>query len=91
MFVCPACGFPGLDEQPWRAVNDASFEICPCCGIQFGFHDWADGKEANRGAIHLEWRRAWIREGMPWRDVYPPPPGWDPHKQLENLSINEPD
>ena len=38
MAECPACGFEGLDEEPW--VGDSpSDDICPCCGMQFGYYD----------------------------------------------------
>jgi hypothetical protein len=40
--LCPVCGF-GLWFQPWRAESPAD-EMCPCCGIQFGYDDAAGGR-----------------------------------------------
>ena len=85
-FACPVCGFPDLHEPPWHFERTASYEICPCCLIEFGYHDWGDhGTEADRKTIHREWRKAWVKEGMPWRGIGAPPDGWDPRKQLRDL------
>jgi len=35
--LCPVCGFY-LDQAAWVAEL-ASFQICPCCGTQFGYDD----------------------------------------------------
>lgn len=61
--VCPACGFllwfePWYDEVP-------SFEICTCCGIQFGLTDFGDGTIEERIKLYQEWQDKWIKAGMP--------------------------
>jgi len=39
-FPCPICGFPDLDEPPYDSDGEnPSFDICPCCGIEFGYED----------------------------------------------------
>jgi hypothetical protein len=54
--------------------------------MQFGYYDSAPS-EAERNRIHEEWRQRWIEEGLPWdRGNSTPPPGWDPIKQLRQLS-----
>ena len=53
-FVCPACGYPDLTEPPW-SESGGSFEICPSCGIQFGYTDAAGGDIERRRRIWAEW------------------------------------
>src|ERR1700722_1795355 len=36
---CPVCGYAKLAEPPYDKTGCASFEICPSCGIEFGYHD----------------------------------------------------
>ncbi len=69
--MCPVCGY-GMDDPP------ADYNICPCCGTEFGHHD------INSPIPNL--RVAWLRSGAKWwSTVDAPPPGWDPYVQLENL------
>ncbi len=75
MNKCPVCGYNGLHEPAYDRHGYASFEICPCCGIEFGYED------ARRS--HESLRDKWIARGMPWwSDVRKPPAGWDPVQQL---------
>ncbi len=68
-YTCPVCGYDKLEEPP------TDYNICECCGTEFGYHD------AN--CSHEELRRLWIADGMPWRDRrIPPPPNWNPAAQL---------
>jgi hypothetical protein len=55
---CPACQME-LDFRPWDG-GSASFEICPHCGMQFGYSDALPEK---RRVIHELWRAAWIANG----------------------------
>jgi hypothetical protein len=85
--MCPVCGFDDLDEPPYSDAGDGLFEICPCCGFQFGVSD------DNQGVSFHEWREWWINQGMSWSSKgIPAPQGWDPHQQLSNLTerINNP-
>lgn len=52
---CPVCYSP-LDFEPWF-VDSASDEICPTCGIQFGYDD---ARPDLRTAIYEAWRRAFL-------------------------------
>ena len=49
--ICPACGYDGLEEPPWTD-GSASDEICPSCGIQFGYEDFAGGDVDARKSVH---------------------------------------
>jgi predicted amidophosphoribosyltransferase len=76
--ICGVCGFDRLEEPMYDINGSASFEICPCCGTEFGYHDAVKS--------HKELREAWIRNGMNWHTVDYKPENWDPKKQLENLA-----
>jgi hypothetical protein len=83
--TCPVCGH-SLDFKPWRG-DSAADELCPCCGIQFGYDDAAGGDPDERKRVHREWRQRWISSGMPWSSVgKKPPPDWDPREQLKRLT-----
>lgn len=77
-FRCPVCGF---GELPWRPYDDfglPSFEICPCCGTQFGVEDARQSHELLR--------HVWAVGGARWWSlVEPPPVGWDPAIQLSEF------
>ena len=60
-YMCPVCGARALGFP--AAFGDFSFsgDSCLACGFEFGYHD------ADRRQSYRTWRRAWINEGMPWR------------------------
>ena len=74
--MCPVCGFEEFNDL---SVKDEygcpTFEICPCCGTEFGYSD------ATRS--HEELRQDWLNKGAKWWDESEPPLGWNPYKQLE--------
>jgi predicted RNA-binding Zn-ribbon protein involved in translation (DUF1610 family) len=77
--VCPACGYPWLEEAPY-ANGVGSREICPCCGFEFSGP--ADA------AAHEAWRQQWIAGGMSWwagQAGRPAPSYWDAAGQLRAL------
>jgi len=75
-YVCPVCGWPGLDEPLWQG-DVPSNEICPSCGTQFGHHDKAGTDEAERAPIYWHLRQAWEGAGRPWYSTSEPqPPDW---------------
>jgi len=83
-FMCFSCGYPELVEPPWE--NDsASDEICPSCGIHFGYDDAAGGDPARREAVYREWRRRWIAAGMKWWSGRDAPAGWNPEAQFRSV------
>lgn len=66
---CPVCGFSALFAPP------ADFEICPCCGTEFGYDD-------DRYS-HLQLRSRWMARGAPWFSrANPSPANWSPLAQL---------
>lgn len=66
--MCPVCFYPDLPYAP------ADYNICPCCGTEFG-NDDAD-------LSHSQLRGAWIAGGLNWF-FGRPPSGWNPWLQLE--------
>ena len=75
-YFCPVCGFRGLKEVPYDEHGAPSYEICPCCGFEFGFEE--TGEQAR-------FREDWIRKGAPWFMPEQKPAGWDLQKQLASL------
>jgi len=86
-YICPVCGYDGLFEPPWREESPSD-DICPSCGIHFGYNDAAGGDPAGRARIYDQWRQRWISDGMPWHSAKAesPPPGWDPASQLKRIT-----
>ena len=69
-YTCPVCAFRDLPLPP------TSFTICPCCGTEFGYDDFAIGYDALR--------QRWISHGAQWfaSDEWPAPQGWNAFVQL---------
>jgi hypothetical protein len=83
-YLCLVCGYGGLGEPPWRD-GTGSDEICPSCGIHFGYDDAAGGDPAAREAVYRGRRGDWIAGGMRWWSSGDQPPDWDPICQLEGV------
>ena len=80
-FTCPICGCRELEKPPRSETTGGSYEICPCCGCEFGYHD------EDQGISDQEWRRRWVAKGVPRFDRSTRPPlGSDPVEQLRRLS-----
>jgi hypothetical protein len=80
LFVCPICGYPNLNEAPYDDNGCTSFNICPCCGTEFGYDDFT--------TPHSVLRKKWIIGGMKWWNKnLLPPNNWNPKDQLNKLSI----
>lgn len=80
-FTCEVCGFNGLDEAPWGADGKTpSFDICPCCGVEFGYEDATDTGKAN-------FRTKWIATGGKWFDESKKPNRWDIKEQLAKIGV----
>jgi RNA polymerase subunit RPABC4/transcription elongation factor Spt4 len=86
-FVCPVCGYRNLARRPWKGSAN-SYEICPSCGIEFGYEDGTGDDWVRRQHRHLELRLAWIDRGSPWSSSDPSPPGWDPVMQLLGIGVD---
>jgi len=67
----------------WLDERHPSDQICPSCGIQFGYDDAVGGDLAARAFVYRDWREAWRERGCPWASTgHEPPQGWDPQQQI---------
>lgn len=79
-YACPVCGYAGLTEPPYDRFGCASFDICACCGTEFGYDDSATS--------HEELRRAWIDAGALWYSkASQPPSDWNAEAQMQAAGI----
>jgi hypothetical protein len=72
MFTCPVCYFEKMPDPP------ADFNICPCCGTEFGIDDELFS--------FTELRGQWVAEGADWFYMSSPE-GWDPWRQLQGVLV----
>lgn len=79
--ICSVCGFDGLTDPPYSKFSNPSFEICKCCGFQFGFDDMSEGKS------YEEFRNSWIENNFEWFNEDKKPKNWDHKEQLKNLQL----
>jgi hypothetical protein len=73
-------------ENAWGM---ASYEVCSCCGFEFGFDDNPGGNTP--GTSFAEHLLEWYDEGQKWFDLNCRPKDWDLIKQLKNANIPVPD
>lgn len=79
-FICPVCGYPDLDEAAYDSYGCATYNICPCCGTEFGYDD--------SEISHFSLRQRWITNGMKWWSEHlPPPDNWSPIQQLKDAGM----
>ena len=77
---CPVCGYDRLPRAAYGELGLASFQICPCCGVQFGLDDTMSS--------HDVLRQDWLRNGAPWySDATLPPEAWNAEEQLRNAGL----
>ena len=72
-FYCRVCGYESGD-RPWGDDGHLpSFDMCPCCGVEWGYED--------NGLFSTErYRNLWIEKGAPW---------FSRHIQSDSLSFDE--
>lgn len=77
MYYCRVCGFE-QEDPPWgQDGNTPSFEICDCCGVEFGYEDRLD-KSIQK------YRENWINNGAKWHKPGKKPQEWCLNEQLKN-------
>lgn len=67
MFTCPVCYYTRMQDPPM------DYNICVCCGTEFGNDDDAHS--------HEQLRAEWIQRGTPWF-FRAAPIGWNAWTQL---------
>lgn len=78
-YICPICGYPELKEPPYDSYGGPSYEICPCCGFEFGFDD------GSGGISYDDYRKKWIETGARWFTKNLKPKNWKYEEQLKNI------
>ena len=75
---CKVCGYK-LNYLPWGEDGETPcFDICPCCGVEFGNEDYTE--ESLK-----EYRAKWISEGAHWFDPNLQPQNWSLQEQISNI------
>jgi hypothetical protein len=75
---CRVCGCYS-EDYPWgEDGRSPSFEICSCCGVQFG-------KEDNDFESIKQYRAKWISAGGVWFDKGYKPTQWDITEQMKKI------
>ncbi|WP_290758621.1 MULTISPECIES: hypothetical protein [unclassified Exiguobacterium] len=65
-YICPVCGYDRMDDVAYYENGDASFELCSCCGFQFGVEDDVeidDGIFLSKSEAHDLYRANWLKDG----------------------------
>ncbi|MFK4427732.1 hypothetical protein ABH959_004911 [Bacillus sp. RC51] len=78
-YICLICGFNELLDPPYDEDDDPSYEICSCCGFQFGYDDY------DQGYTFIEYRKKWLEKGAIWFNSAEKPARWSLEKQLKNI------
>ncbi|WP_323739765.1 hypothetical protein [Acinetobacter oleivorans] len=80
-FACRICGFI-QPEEPWGEDGEnPNFDICDCCGVEFGYEDYTK-------ASVKTYRKKWLEAGANWWTSKEKPKDWDIEKQLQNIPAN---
>ncbi|MBP0000045.1 MAG: hypothetical protein J7641_13790 [Cyanobacteria bacterium SID2] len=76
--ICRICGLLQLNP-PWGIDGRTpSFEICDCCGAEFGYND------VTLQTIY-QYRQSWLSQGANWFDRTQKPEGWSLEAQLKQI------
>lgn len=103
-FVCPCCGFEGLNRPAYENLPAApvgqdleppysqyfgmpSYEVCSCCGFEFGNDDEPGTREPDTFQSYLA---EWVANGAVWFSPEKRPVGWSLDRQLQKAGISSP-
>ena len=80
LLKCRVCGL--LQASPPWGDDDAtpSFEICDCCGVEFGYED------TTRASV-ARYRESWLKAGARWQSPRMRPESWNVYRQLEDIPL----
>lgn len=77
-YCCRICGLD-QDFKPWGEDGETpSFELCGCCGVDFGYED-TSVKHAK------QYREEWLRKGAIWISSEEKPANWSLEEQLKQI------
>lgn len=77
---CRVCGFE-LVMPPWGPDDQTpTWEICDCCGTEFGYEDCTIASTKKR-------RFEWLASGAKWFDEKLKPTDWSVDAQFDGIPI----
>lgn len=75
---CRVCGLY-FEDLPWgQDGRSPSYEICPCCGVEFGNEDYTV-------SAAKRYRNRWISEGANWFNPKEKPKNWIREDQFKEI------
>jgi hypothetical protein len=78
IYRCRVCGIFN-EEPPWgERGNLPTFNICECCGVEFGYED------SSIGGIR-SYRKKWIESRYKWFSPKHKPSDWSPEEQMIHI------
>lgn len=78
---CRVCGLFN-EDPPWGDDGESpSYDICPCCGVEFGYEDYT--VESTK-----KYRAKWISEGAMWFTPKEKPKDWDLVDQIKSIPVS---
>jgi len=78
LYICRVCGLQ-QDDLPWGENGyTPSFNICDCCGTEFGYQD------ATIKAIKKS-REKWLNQGAKWFEQKSKPKTWVLEEQFRQI------
>lgn len=60
-YKCPVCGYDKLKKPLYDDNGFGTYEICVCCGFEFGTDDYPNKEES-----YKSWRENWKKNGCKW-------------------------
>lgn len=76
--TCRVCGLY-IENLPWGEDDKSpTYEICPCCGVEFGNEDYTI--ESTK-----RYRQTWINKGANWFNPKQKPEKWDKEEQFKSI------
>jgi len=80
--MCRVCGFCYSDYYPWGEDGSTpTYDICVCCGCEFGFDD----DEMACGKSIQAYRSTWINGGAIFFMPSERPENWNLEDHLKNI------
>lgn len=77
---CRVCGLY-IESAPWGEDGETpTYEICPCCGVEFGNEDYTLQSVRN-------YRTKWLESSAKWFESRQEPNYWDLEEQMEKVPM----
>lgn len=77
--ICPVCGYDSLLYPPYDKHGYPSYEICPCCGFEYGYDD------SDKKISFYQYQETWIRNGFNFNNMELKPSDWSREKMEQQL------